>query len=343
MNTTFPSNQKKTVLSKMHIINYYKHLAKKYWDSKFHKLGRGHPKNFNDGTFILFFTIMMLKEIYGFEAMERWLHLHPDEANEIGFASFPDRSTLSRRFKNLHETLRDFIQFVFEDGKESIGVIADSKVIYFDSSIFRACGNVWHAWDKAVGKKPDGLRKIDSDAEWTKGGYHQFQYGYKIHVGVTEKRYPVLIEIQKGNIHDAIVFDQLEEKILSYKPEYIVTDNSYCACRRIKRFKTNGVALITPGDRWTKTGPAQEYHKFLKEETPQRLLAYRKVVIEPFFDLVAKMIGATENHKQIKMVGLENVKTLFMLAFLALQICIRLNVENNEPQNRISVFMTLFK
>lgn len=332
-----------TKLSTEAILENYRLLYQRFCDCQQMGAKRGRPTNFDEANLTIFFTVMMVRRIHTFKGMSRWIYLHPSEAVQYGFQRTPDRTTLSRRYKKLGLKLPSFIEFIYRDSIAVLGEKLDSEILYIDSSIFKACGNVWHVWDKVKGEKPKRLRKIDEDAGWTKGGYHQFQYGYKIHVILNHHRFPALIEAEIGSVHDAKIFDRIEYQILSLKPKYIIGDNSYCACRRIKNLSELGIDLLTPGGHWTNTKPAKAYHQKIAEDEPKRLLEARRVVIEPFFDLLAKFIGATSNHKQLEMMSLNNVRTTFMLAFIGLQICMRMNIENGEPQSRISVFMSLLK
>jgi len=287
---------------------------------------------------------MMIRQIYSFKTMHCWLTLHPEAAKAFGFVhGIPDRTTLLRRYKKAAEILPGFIDFVYRDTVECGLETPFHNAIYFDSSFFRACGNVWHAWDKAEGKIPKKLRKIDKEAEWGKSGYHQFIYGYKIHVGTTENRFPICIEVGAGNTGDSPMFDKWEDYLVALGPDYIVADNAYCKASRVHRLRKLGIFLVTPGDRWTKTKPAQEYHRLMEAELPRRLLAYRKLAIEPVFDLLPKLVGALANHKQLSVIGMDNVRPLLLLGFLALQMCMRLNLENGRPRSELTIFMNLLR
>ena len=48
----------------------------------------------------------------------------------------------------------------------------------------------------------------------------------------------------------------------------------------------------------------------------------RRTAIEPIFDLIAKLIDATDNHKQIAQKHLKNVRTYLTLAVFTLQLAI---------------------
>ena len=74
--------------------------------------GRGRPYTYQDQILIVFFTMMLLKRITAFKAQHRWLIIHPQENIQLGMVSIPHRTTLSRRFKDLYETIQAFICFI---------------------------------------------------------------------------------------------------------------------------------------------------------------------------------------------------------------------------------------
>ena len=72
------------------------------------RTGRGRPFTYQDQVLIVFFTMMLLKRITAFKAQHRWLISHSQEMIRFGMAAIPHRTTLSRRFKNLYETIQAF-------------------------------------------------------------------------------------------------------------------------------------------------------------------------------------------------------------------------------------------
>ena len=62
---------------------------------------RGAPKVHADRCLIVFFALMLLKQIHRFKAQNRWLLTHPDWLSKLHFGTCPSRVTLSRRYKQL--------------------------------------------------------------------------------------------------------------------------------------------------------------------------------------------------------------------------------------------------
>jgi Transposase DDE domain len=55
--------------------------------------------------------------------------------------------------------------------------------VALDSTPLRAKGGVWHKKDKEAGKVPHST--IDTEAGWTKSGWHGWVYGWKLHLATT--------------------------------------------------------------------------------------------------------------------------------------------------------------
>jgi len=49
--------------------------------------------------------------------------------------------------------------------------------------VLRASGVVWHQKQREKGEVPVGT--IDTEAHWTKSGWHGWVYGWKLHVAAT--------------------------------------------------------------------------------------------------------------------------------------------------------------
>ena len=107
---------------------------------------------------------------------------------------------------------------------------------------------------------------------------------------------------------------------------------------RIRQWAKAGVVLITPALKWVKGRYAQNYHCFLKQTENQDLIRLRKTAIEPIFDLIAKLIDVTDNHKQIALQTLQNVRTYLTLAVFTLQLAMIMNSVWGLPIRAIAHF-----
>ena len=57
------------------------------------------------------------------------------------------------------------------------------RAVTIDSTVLRARGGVWHKQDREAGVVPH--TSIDTEAHWTKSGWHGWVYGWKLHLVTT--------------------------------------------------------------------------------------------------------------------------------------------------------------
>ena len=285
----------------------------------------GHPFDFKDKFFLIFLLLMQMRHITGSTAQHRWLKNHPEARKYLIFKRLPHRTTILRRYKALYDTLENFIAFV---GSFAQDLEPDfrSKELFEDKSLFKGRGPVWHQKDRQAGHIPDKLRNLDQDASWSKSAYHGFVYGYGLHVTCTENGFPRLVKVETASVSKSQILDDKEAHIFKdLDPYSVVADNAYTKAMRIRRWAKDGVALITPALKWVNGRYAENYHNFIQNTENQDLMRLRRTTIEPIFDLIAKIIDATDNHKQIAYKHLKNVRTYLTLAVFTLQLAMIMN------------------
>ena len=317
-------------------------LFDKFTQGQTPKSKRGHPFDFKDQSFLIFFLWMQMHHITEFSAQHRWLQQHCEHRKYLNFKRLPHRSTVSRRYKALYDTLQDFIAFV---GSFAQDLEPDfrSKELFEDKSLFKARGPVWHQKDRKAGHIPDKLRNLDQDATWCKSAYHGWVYGYGLHVTCTENGFPRLVRVETASVSESQVLGEKESHIFkALDPYSIVADNAYTQAMRIRNWAKAGVVLITPAIKWVKGHYAKNYHRFLQNTENQDLMRLCKTTIEPIFDLIAKLIDATHNHKQIAKQSLDNVRTYLALAVFTLQLAMIMNSVWGLPIRTISHIKTVW-
>ena len=72
--------------------------------------GKGRTKSYADSSFIVFFAIMELRGINRFKAQHLFLQTHPNKWKQFNLDSVPDRTALSRRYKQLTPSLDCFCE-----------------------------------------------------------------------------------------------------------------------------------------------------------------------------------------------------------------------------------------
>lgn len=285
---------------------------------------RGHPFDYETKSLIAFFTIMMVHRITGFKTQWHWLMRHPEEARLLGFEKIPVRTTLSRRFKALYPILQAFIAYLGQ-WAEALGPDFDSRVLVEDASLFKAHGPVWHQSDRKIGRIPEKLRNLDQDATWGKSAYHGWVYGYNLHLSCNRSGFPKLAQVETASVDESIVLEQKKQALFHLCPQAVVGDNAYFKATRVRQWASQGVVLISPATAWKKGKYALAYHNFLKRKPIRTWLKCRKTAIEPIFDLLSKVLGTINNHKQLPIQRLTTVRSFLALAVLSVQISMIIN------------------
>lgn len=287
-------------------------------------------------TMIVFFMMMQQRRIVKFKAMWRWLKAHAVERQMLGFEDVPHRITLSRRYKELYEVLPAFIEFVGQYASQ-LDERFESQDLYEDKSLFKACGPVWHQSDREAHRIPPKLRALDTDATWSKSGYHGWVYGYSVHLTCNGAGFPTLAQVETAAYSETQAIADKEPALLRrICPRTLTGDNGYTKALRIRSWAKAGVALLTPAIKWVNGRYAAAYHRFIQRPRHARLLRQRRTAIEPVFDLLALIIGATGFQKQLMMQRLVNVRTCLALSVLTLQIAMITNSIWNLPLRSIS-------
>lgn len=298
--------------------------------------------DYSNGSLIVLFSLFLQRKIMAFKAQRRWLEAHPEMQKRLNWQRIPDRTTLSRRYKQLYPVVQAFVQYIGQYA-DTMDSRFSNKHLVEDKSLFKACGPVWHESDRQAGRIPEKLRRLDRDATWCKSGYHGWVYGYGLHVTCNHNALPVLVQVETAALSESTVLDQKEKTILQLlKPHTLSADNSYCKATRIRHWVRHLVTLLTPAAKWRIGRFAKAYHRFLRQPLNAQRLRKRRTTIEPLFDLVAKLIGTTAKQKQLALQSLANVRTCLALATLNLQIAMLANCIWGLPLRNISIFKAAF-
>ena len=131
---------------------------------------KGRPKVHPDSSLIVFFALMMLRSINRFKAQYLFLLANPDWLKCLKFKSVPDRTILSRRYKQLAPRFEQFVEYLGDLGV-SLDTETPRDIVYEDKSLYKAQGSVWHQEHRKANHIPDGLRALDTDASWSTSKY----------------------------------------------------------------------------------------------------------------------------------------------------------------------------
>ncbi len=302
----------------------------------------GRPFVYEHKSLIVFFMWMQCKRNYHFKTQWRWLKQHPEALAMLEWEQVPHRTTLSRRSKQLYTVIEDFVRYLGQVSG-ALGEELQTAHLYEDKSLFKAQGPVWHQSDRKQDRIPDGLRKLDTDANWSKSAYHGWVYGYGLHLTCNQAGFPILMQVETAAYAEKAAIACKEPVILhALKPRTLCGDDAYTAALRIRRWARAGVILLVPALRWHNGRYAQAYHHFIKQADMAALLRLRRTAIEPVFDLIGKLLGVTGMQKQLAIQRLPHVRTCIGLAVLSLQFAMIANSIWSLPFRFISSIQGAF-
>jgi len=134
---------------------------------------------------------------------------------------FPSRRTWERRLERLAGVLPLLIALL---GAWLLRRLAPwphgGRAVAIDSTCLRARGGVWHKKHREVGEVPH--TSIDTEAAWTKSGWHGWVYGWKLHVVVTVSDrvwLPLAANLTPANVAD----NEQATRLLTDLPDVIAT------------------------------------------------------------------------------------------------------------------------
>lgn len=327
--------------SRADYVKVYFTLFERYEQEREQVVHYGHPFEYADRVLIVFFTMMSVRRITAFKAQHRWLMSHLHIAMAMGFEQIPVRTTLLRRYKTLYASLQAFITFVGR-WAEALHPQFDSRILIEDASLFKAHGPVWHQSDRLADRVPEKLRNLDQEASWRKSAYHGWVYGYSLHFTCNRAGFPKLVQVETASIAESQVLEEKKEVLFALDPQAIAGDNAYCKAMRIRNWAAESVLLLTPAAKWQNGRYATAYHRFIAKVPCRDWLKCRKTAIEPIFDLFAKALGTTNNHKQLPLQHLANVRSFLCLGVLAVQIAMIVNNTFGLPLRQISNLLSAF-
>ena len=173
------------------------------------KRGRGHPQVYSDRLFLKALVLMIVRHLHKVHELLSVLAQPTEEMRTLRLLlteqeHFPSRRTWERRLKALPETLPAQIGCL---GRHLVALMQPwltyGRAVAIDSTILRARGGVWHQKHREQGEIPHS--SIDTEAHWTKSGWHGWVYGWKLHVVsvVAAVWFPIAAVLTPANVADS--------------------------------------------------------------------------------------------------------------------------------------------
>jgi len=194
--------------------------------------GRGRPRVYSERLILKALLVMIIRRLYTAWALLAFLE-QPDpvaqqlrEVLTVG-GRFPSRRTWERRLQRLPATLPGLIGCL---GRHLVVVLdpwrEQGHGAACDSTALRAHGGVWHKKHREQGVVPHS--SIDTEAAWSKSGWHGWWYGWKLHLAVTLGRLwiPLAAEFTPADAADNVVAPRLLREVPT-EVRYVLGDQHY--------------------------------------------------------------------------------------------------------------------
>ena len=294
-----------------------------------HKRGRGRPQIYSNTLIVKALVIMVIRRLYSAYSLLAFLEqptslaqqLRPLLHDEAG--RFPTRRTWERRLKALPASLPGLIGAL---GRHLVDLIQpwshSGRAAAVDSTMLRANGGVWHKKHRDQGIVPHS--SIDTEANWSKSGYHGWWYGWKLHLAcaVTSFWLPLAAELTVANTYDATIAPALIRQ-LPQEVRFVLGDRHY------NDEEGQVLACCRLSDRFLITSQAGSYpHKGDGVPVRQIFHKLRSQAIEPFNGLFKNVF---EWQSQVPVKGLKRVQLITLGAVLVYQLVILYQFHRGLP------------
>jgi len=292
------------------------------------KRGRGRPRFYPDDLFLKALVIMMVRHLHKVHELLTVLEEPTAEMKSLRAlltedGRYPSRRTWERRLKAIPDTLPAQIGYL---GRHLVALIQPwatcGHAAAIDSTALRANGGVWHKKDRDKGEVPH--TSIDTEAAWTKSGWHGWVYGWKLHVAsiVAAVWIPLAADLTPANTAD----NELAPALLREVPletHFILGDRHYNAPNVREACEHTGRILDT-----TRYGTYP--HTDSGVEVRRIFHKLRSVAIENFNE---HFKGIFDGHGQVPTKGLINTQRFALGAILVYQLALLYRFQNGLDLN----------
>jgi hypothetical protein len=288
--------------------------------------GRGRPAFYPDRLFLKALVIMIVRHLHTPHELRSVLDQPTAEMQTLRAmmtvaGRYPSRWTWHRRLKALPGTL-----------PAQIGCLGRWLVVLWqpwanrgraaaiDSTILRARGGVWHKKHREKGEVPH--TSIDTQAHWTKSGWHGWVYGWKLHLAcvVGAVWIPLAAVLTPANAADNEIAPRLIDE-LPPEARFVLGDLHYnapevrAACDQSERL------LVVP-----QYGPYP--HTDVGAKVRQLFHELRSRAIENFNE---QFKGIFDGHAQVPTKGLVKTQRFALGAILVYQLALLYRWEHDLP------------
>jgi len=290
------------------------------------KRPRGRPKVYSDRLFLKALLIMLVRHL---RTVHELLAVLAEPTPEMAMlrallrekGRYPTRRTWERRLKTIPATLPAQIGCL---GRYLVALIqpwaAYGRAVAIDSTILLANGGVWHKKDREQGIVPH--TSIDTEAHWTKSGWHGWCYGWKLHLvaSVAAVWIPLAAELTPANEADNEVAPLLLRE-LPAQARFVLGDLHYNAPNVQETCdQTARILVVTQYGAYPHTGDGVEVRRVFHK--------LRSLAIENFNE---QFKGIFDGHGQVPTKGLRNTQRFALGAILLYQLALLYRFQHHQP------------
>ncbi len=277
--------------------------------------GRGRPKVYTDRLFLKALVIMIVRHLHTVHELLTVLDQPTPEMQLLRTllteqGKYPSRRTWERRLAALPDTLPAQIGCL---GRHLVALIQPwaecGRAVAIDSTVLRARGGVWHKKDRDAGVVPH--TSIDTEAHWTKSGWHGWIYGWKLHIVATVAKVwiPLAAELTPANAADNEVAPDLLCRIPA-EVRFVLGDKHYNdAALRDLCAEDERCLVTTQVGRYPHTDDGVEVRRIFHK--------LRSTAIENFNE---QFKGIFDGHQQVPTKGLTNTRRFALGAIFVYQL-----------------------
>jgi hypothetical protein len=289
------------------------------------KRPRGRPKTYPDRLFLKALIIMIVRHLHTVHELLTVLEQDTPEMRALRplltiEGQFATRRTWERRLQKLPDSLPAQIGCL---GRALVALIepwaACGRAAAIDSTVLRSRGGVWHKKDREAGVVPH--TSIDTEAHWTKSGWHGWVYGWKLHIVTTVAAVwiPLAAELTAANAADNEVAPCLLCR-MSPEVRVVLGDTSYNTPELHELCADDERTLVTTKrGRYPHTDDGVEVRRLFHK--------LRSSAIE---NLNEQFKGIFDAHGQVPTKGLTNTRRFALGAIVVYQLALWYRYEHDQ-------------
>jgi hypothetical protein len=286
---------------------------------------RGRPKVYPDRLFLKALVIMIVRRVHKVNGLLAVLDQPTPEMEALRAllmvdGRYPARRTWERRLKAMPESLPAQIGCL---GRYLVAVIQpwaqSGRAAAVDSTTLKANGGVWHKKHREQGIVPH--TSIDTEAHWTKSGWHGWVYGWKLHLVTTVAAVwiPLAARLTPANAADNKVALPLIQELPLGESLFVLGDLHYNAPEVLETCQHKGRILVTTQyGSYPHTDDGAQVRRVFHE--------LRHRAIENFNE---QFKGIFDAHGQVPTKGLVNTQRFALGAIFVYQVALLYRFEHN--------------